>query len=171
MRLCGVISIVAALSGLAAMPAEAGTRIFFGYRPFYPAYGAYYVGPRYYAAPRYYYSPRYAYDYDDSDYYDDPDSDAPRVYRPQRQQPQQKKTRQKSFESDQALAPKATDLPASTAITCARATKIVSEYGFSAVQSTNCKGQIYSFKAVRDGKNFSIKLSAKNGELTEVKKL
>jgi len=168
MRLCGVISIVAALSGLAAMPAEAGTRIFFGYRPYYPAYGSYYAGPRYYRAPRYYYSPRYAYDYDDPDYYDDPGLDAPRVYRPKRQQLQQN-----NLDAIEEATPKAKTKakPATAAISCAKASKIVSEFGFSSVQSTSCKGETYAFKAVRDGRNFSIKLSAKNGELTEVKKL
>lgn len=67
----------------------------------------------------------------------------------------------------------ATETPksASGAVTCEKATSIVSGYGFSTVEATQCAGSTYEFKAVRDGKNFVIKVSSASGELTEVKKL
>lgn len=56
-------------------------------------------------------------------------------------------------------------------VSCEKATSIVSGYGFSTVEATQCKGTTYEFKAVRDGKDFVIKVSSASGELTEVKKL
>ena len=57
------------------------------------------------------------------------------------------------------------------AVSCDKATSIVSGYGFGTVKANDCKGQVYEFSAVRDGKNFLIKVSSASGELTEVKKL
>jgi hypothetical protein len=55
-------------------------------------------------------------------------------------------------------------------ISCEAAVEIVAGYGFSDVKSTSCSGAKYAFEAVRDGAAYSIKLSATDGELSEVKK-
>lgn len=63
--------------------------------------------------------------------------------------------------------------PASRAagqISCEAAAGIVGGFGFSDVRATSCSGNVYSFSASRDGSAYSIKLSAADGELTEVKK-
>ncbi|MBM3521302.1 MAG: hypothetical protein FJX63_11165 [Alphaproteobacteria bacterium] len=57
------------------------------------------------------------------------------------------------------------------ALTCAKAEGIVTGYGFTAVKASDCDGQVYAFNAMRDGKPYAIKLSAANGELTEVRKV
>ena len=56
------------------------------------------------------------------------------------------------------------------ALSCEDAADIVEGFGFSDVQSTSCSGDVYGFEASRDGNAYSIKLSAANGELTEVRK-
>lgn len=154
----------AALTGLAAVPAEAETRLRFNFRPFNPGHAYYYRGPAYYP------SPRYSYYYDpDPRFYDEFD---PR-YEDRDYEPPVRRLKRRSRTETKPALPKAkpkTQAKA-TAISCAKASKIVADYGFSAVKSTSCKGQVYSFKAIRDGKDFTVKLSAKNGELTEVKKL
>ncbi len=61
-------------------------------------------------------------------------------------------------------------VPAS-GLSCEKATSVVSGYGFSSVTPSSCKGKVYAFSAVRDGKSFAIKLDSASGELTEVKKL
>jgi len=58
-----------------------------------------------------------------------------------------------------------------TALSCDKAGEIITGYGFSTVRPETCKGEVYAFNAMRDGKNFAIKVNATNGELTEVKKL
>lgn len=60
--------------------------------------------------------------------------------------------------------------PASDGISCEAAVEIVESFGFSDVRSTSCSGDVYGFDAARDGNDYSIKLSAANGELTEVRK-
>lgn len=147
----------AVLAGALALPAQADTRVFLGFQPFYPGYGSYYPGPRYIPPPRYSYYYEPAPPGFEPGYYE-PEYDAPRIYRPPVRQKKQAK-------------PATTKKAQPTVISCAKATKIVSGYGFSGVKSVNCKGQVYSFKATRDGSNFTVKLSSKNGELTEVKKL
>lgn len=57
------------------------------------------------------------------------------------------------------------------ALSCEKATSVVSGYGFSSVRPSSCSGKVYAFNATRDGKNFAIKLDSGSGELTEVKKL
>jgi hypothetical protein len=56
-------------------------------------------------------------------------------------------------------------------ISCDKAGDIVAGYGFSGVKATSCQGSTYSFAAAREGKPYTIKLSAASGELTEVKKV
>jgi hypothetical protein len=60
--------------------------------------------------------------------------------------------------------------PAGSAMSCEAAAEIVESFGFSDVKSTSCSGDVYGFDAARDGNDYSIKLSAANGELTEVRK-
>jgi hypothetical protein len=55
-------------------------------------------------------------------------------------------------------------------VTCERAQAIVAEYGFTEIQPETCEGRTYGFTATRDGKPFSIKIVAADGELAEVKK-
>lgn len=57
------------------------------------------------------------------------------------------------------------------ALSCERATSVISGYGFSSVEASSCAGKLYAFNATRDGKKFAIKLDPSSGELTEVKKL
>lgn len=56
-------------------------------------------------------------------------------------------------------------------MSCEKATALVSGFGFSSVEATNCNGKVYAFNAQRDGRSFSIKLDPASGELTEVKKM
>lgn len=64
----------------------------------------------------------------------------------------------------------AQEAPAAGGISCEAAADIVKSFGFSDVQSTSCSGDTYGFDGTRDGKAYSIKLSAADGELTEVSK-
>lgn len=61
--------------------------------------------------------------------------------------------------------------PAAGALSCDKATGIVTGFGFTDVKPAVCTGQFYSFNAARDGRPFTIKLNARSGELTEVKKV
>jgi hypothetical protein len=61
--------------------------------------------------------------------------------------------------------------PATTGMSCDKAEKIVSGYGFTSVKPTTCTGQVFAFNATRSGKAYVIKLSSASGELTEVKKV
>jgi hypothetical protein len=56
-------------------------------------------------------------------------------------------------------------------MSCDKAEKIVSGYGFTSVKPTTCTGQVFAFNATRSGKAYVIKLSSASGELTEVKKV
>lgn len=60
---------------------------------------------------------------------------------------------------------------AATALSCAKAEKIVSDYGFADITPTTCTGQVFAFNATRSGKNYVIKMSSASGELTEVKRI
>jgi len=62
-------------------------------------------------------------------------------------------------------------VPATTGMSCDKAEKIVSGYGFTSVKPTTCTGQVFAFNATRSGKAYVIKLSSASGELTEVKKV
>lgn len=59
---------------------------------------------------------------------------------------------------------------ASANVSCDKAKSIVTGYGFSDIQTMSCAGSVYSFAANRGGKSFAVKVSALNGELTEVKR-
>jgi hypothetical protein len=56
------------------------------------------------------------------------------------------------------------------AVSCQEAQRIVADFGFSNVKATSCSGKIFSLEGTRDGSAYAIKLSAADGELTEVKK-
>jgi hypothetical protein len=60
---------------------------------------------------------------------------------------------------------------AASGMSCEKAEKIVSGYGFTSVKPTACSGQVFAFNATRSGKSYVIKLSSASGELTEVKKV
>lgn len=61
--------------------------------------------------------------------------------------------------------------PATAAsVSCDKAKSIIAGYGFGNVETKSCTGKVYSFAATRGGKSFSVKVSALNGELTEVKR-
>jgi hypothetical protein len=70
-----------------------------------------------------------------------------------------------------AVATEGAKKPAGAAVSCEKATSIVSGYGFSTVEATKCTAPTYEFKAQRQGKSFVVKVSSASGELTEVKKL
>lgn len=55
-------------------------------------------------------------------------------------------------------------------VSCEAAAGIIGDFGFSDVRAKQCDGQVYDFDATRDGKGYSIKLSAADGELTEVRR-
>jgi len=72
-----------------------------------------------------------------------------------------------------ALAGATSAIPAAAVagrVTCERAQEIVAEYGFTEIQPETCEGRTYDFSATRDGKPFSIRIVAADGELAEVKK-
>ena len=57
-----------------------------------------------------------------------------------------------------------------SSITCERAEAIVTDFGFKQVEVQLCTGKNFEFRAMRDGKPFSIKIKA-NGELAKVQRL
>ena len=108
-----------------------------------------------------------------ADQYDD------QYYEPQPRQKQKKKATAKKPASDSnasakastaSAKPAAPEKPKAAAVTCDKAQGIVSEFGFKDVKPASCTGKVYAFSAVRDGKNYSVKLDSGSGELTEVKK-
>jgi hypothetical protein len=178
-----IVATLAAVSVLAPASAEAGSRLHFNYFTYEPEYQTYYPGPLYVPRPRYFYyydydpEPPYAYEYE-PDYYE-PQYQPRRYQRPSRPYVARKRQQQQneaaaydepSAVSESEIKPEPVKKKA-TGISCDKAAKIVADYGFKSVKAASCKGQIYSFKGSRDGKAYTIKLSAKSGELTEVKKL
>jgi hypothetical protein len=171
--------IAAALVGLTiafASGADAGSRWGMRYYSYDPDYDFYY-GPEYVPQPRYYrYFRRdrraYSYNEDDSDYAYDPDYYEPEYVPPRKKRKAYVQPPIDSPPKSQSNTQPRTQAPTkkSAAITCAKAGEIVSGYGFKSVEQVSCSGQVYAFNATRDGKPFSIKLSAASGELTEVKK-
>ena len=147
--------------------AEAGARLRFGFYPYEPAYGGYYYYGQPYFVPGseyYYYQPRrraYAYEYEPDYYEPQPDSEEQEgTYTPS---PRTKKANLPGLKTQ-------TTRKQSGPVSCEKARKIVSDYGFTQVEPKSCEGKVYAFNARRDGKPFSIKMSAASGELTEVKK-
>ncbi len=166
----------------------------------YGAYGyeGYYPGPQYVPPPpRYYYDPFYDPYYDP--YYDPPIrkvKPAKKKAAKDRSVVSKKTVKTKSVATKEpaplVLAPKkalpsapkktlSLDTPAKSspsipvksnnAVSCDKATSILSGYGFSGIKASDCTGQVYAFDAARDGKTYAIKLNATSGELTEVRKV
>lgn len=173
----GLAAFTAAIA-LAGSEAGAGTRLRFHYAPFY---GLYDPGPELMPRSGYYYyfnepEPGRFYEYDESYYepeYLRPD-DEPAPVKPR------KKLKPAAASVPDAATKKAAVAKAAAAevqrkstaaLSCDKATAIVSGYGFATVKAEDCEGQVYAFNATRDGKAYAIKLSAASGELTEVKKL
>jgi outer membrane biosynthesis protein TonB len=67
--------------------------------------------------------------------------------------------------------PTASTTPTAGGMSCAKATQIVSGYGFDSVSPQACSGKVYAFNALRGGKSFVVRVDAASGELTEVKKV
>lgn len=90
----------------------------------------------------------------------------------ERENLKQKKNKAAAKPATQADQKKTASKTATAAgLSCDKATSVVSGYGFSSVTPSSCKGKVYAFNAMRDGKAFAIKLDSASGELTEVKKL
>jgi hypothetical protein len=56
-------------------------------------------------------------------------------------------------------------------IGCERARDILTEFGFKDIKAEVCTGTTLGFSASRDGKPFSIRILAANGEFEEVRRL
>lgn len=181
-------------AGLALLPlladgADARARLRFTYHPYGSGYYSYYPGPFYRPAPRYYYyAPEPLYDRYDPDYYE------PRYYDRKRRQPTKNAVKTAPAQEQTAKpAAKPATKPAAAkpaivkpaaaqpeavkpaaakpkVLSCAKATQIVSDYGFGNVKASDCNGTVYIFDARRDGKPFTVKLSSVSGELTSVAK-
>jgi hypothetical protein len=103
---------------------------------------------------------------------------APAKVKPQTaEKPKNEKAKKKPAQTASAPKPKKTMAAKTTAkttvsdnVSCDKAKSIVTGYGFSDIQTMSCSGSIYSFAANRGGKSFAVKVSALNGELTEVKR-
>lgn len=75
------------------------------------------------------------------------------------------------YEDRQAIIGKG--VPSSAAlgrITCDQGAGIVTDFGFSDVQTSSCSGEDYEFAAMRDGQPYRIRMRSDNGELTEVRR-
>jgi hypothetical protein len=159
--------------GAFAAPTTAEARDWFRFPFFEPRPYTYYADPDDIYDPYYYGNQREYYNQRDSYY--DPQYDEP-VY----VKPRKKKTAKiapKDYTAPKksaAVAPKKASKPTqqtTNLMSCDKAGKIISGYGFSSVKPTSCKGQVYAFNATRGGKAYLIRLSSASGELTEVKKV
>ena len=56
-------------------------------------------------------------------------------------------------------------------VDCEKAQVIVADYGFKNIKADTCSGDTLGFSATRDGKPFSIRIFAVDGEFSEVKRL
>lgn len=54
---------------------------------------------------------------------------------------------------------------------CQQGEQVVAGLGFGDIQATDCEARIMRYKAEREGKNYEIRVSAMNGEVTEVRML
>ena len=95
-----------------------------------------------------------------------------KFYEPDYQPPGRKKTKPVAGNTEPTKNKQAsTAASKSAALSCDKATSIITGYGFSEVKPADCQGQVYAFNAARDGKAYAIKLNSISGELTEVKKV
>lgn len=183
-----VLAVLAAVTA-AASPAEAKVRLRFNawgvpyFEPYEPAYQRHWRRP---VPPPDVYGSAYYDDYGDpafDDSYYDPYYLPPSPKRLPLNKRKQAGAVAKSKPAVMAAKPSA-GKPVTTAalgntakstggsgLSCDKANKVVAGYGFSSVTAKDCEGQVYEFAALRDGKKFTIKVSAASGELTEVKKI
>lgn len=89
---------------------------------------------------------------------------------PLREEPVQEQPSPEAPEQTAVRAPDQTDEGSGGGLSCEAAADIVANFGFSEVKSTSCSGDTYGFDASRDGNSYSIKVSAADGELTEVRR-
>ncbi len=90
---------------------------------------------------------------------------------PLREEPmQEQQAAPQAPEQTAARSPDQTDEGSGGGLSCDAAADIVETFGFSDVQSTSCSGDVYGFDASRDGSSYAIRVSAANGELTEVRR-
>jgi hypothetical protein len=153
--------------GAFAAPTTAEARGWFRFPFFEPHSYAYYPDPDDIYDPYYYGNQRDSY-YDPQ--YDEPVYVKPRKKKTAKIAPKNPIAPKKSV----VAAPKKVTKPAqqsTNAMSCDKAGKIISDYGFSSVKASSCTGKIYAFNATRGGKPYLIRLSAASGELTEVKKV
>jgi hypothetical protein len=170
-KLSGMAAVGAIALGMAGEQALAGSKLYLDFYPAYPRYRTYYPGPVIIPRPRYYYyyQPHTLYD-EDYDY--EPDYYEPEYVPPPRKAKKPKRSASKPAEkaSKPAVTKKKTNTAAAKGISCVKASQIVASYGFAGVKARSCEGKEYAFSATRDGKPYMIRLSAANGELTQVKK-
>jgi hypothetical protein len=57
------------------------------------------------------------------------------------------------------------------AVDCDKAQVIVADYGFKDIKAESCSGDTLGFSATRDGKPFTIRILAVDGEFAEVRRL
>jgi hypothetical protein len=79
-----------------------------------------------------------------------------------------------SFETPTTANPKAqlvARVVSVNTVDCEKAQAIVADYGFKNIRAENCSGGTLGFTATRDGKPFSIRIFAADGEFAEVKRL
>jgi hypothetical protein len=182
MLLKSSLAALAAFAALAAAaPADARTRLdlqFFTPYTYSPSPEYYYPGPVIAPRPRYH---AYVFEGDDEDEYGPAYAYEPDYYEPEYAPARKPRTHARSasrvikdappvVKRKSAVTAKPAPAPAARLISCAKATGIVTGYGFSDVKPSDCKGQSYAFNARRDGKPYVIKLSARSGELTDVAK-
>jgi hypothetical protein len=89
---------------------------------------------------------------------------------PIRDEPVQEQAAPHAPEQTAARSPDQAETSSNGGFSCEAAADIVETFGFSDVQSTSCSGDVYGFDASRDGSSYSIRVSAANGELTEVRR-
>jgi hypothetical protein len=157
-----VIASVSIIACVAASEASADQRNWFG-----PSGGrSMFWGNMFAPQPMFYPPPRQRYYYRPP-----PHREVHRDLRPKSKVTRTART-QKSTGRAAALAGATSAIPAVTGghVTCERAQAIVAEYGFTEIQPQTCEGRTYGFSATRDGKPFSVKIVAADGELAEVKK-
>ena len=169
---------LALLGFLNTGPAQAGSRLLLNLFPFFGDEGeGYYVErePRYQRRHRFRSEEFFGDENDGEDvsldeerdsFYEDDRTLAPRR-RLDRVEPPLKRDKPVKKRVITALPPPVAK-PKPKLLSCDRATKIVTDYGFQAVKASDCHGQVFTFKAQRGDKIYAIKLSSVSGELTEV---
>ncbi len=159
--------------------AQAEWRFPFFYQPHYDTY---YPGPDRFYDPYYddeedYFPPprRQRYGQPRNSYYDSQRDEwiyvKPRKKKTTRVAPQKDLTQRKSVATASRKPAASPTRQASAGMSCDRASKVISGYGFSSVTASSCSGATYAFNATRGGKAYLIRLNAANGELTEVRKV